>query len=214
MVMVFHGQLAKHLRKLLRKQKRKENLKSALKGLGSFLRTPLGVFFAICTFRPFPFRILRCRERRGLTMYFWVVMSDGFLVVVFGAGLVLLLMIPMNAYEKTLWVEICAQVLTALFTITGIGLFPNRLRDMYWIGIIAYYARQIRLRRLERGLIALVDQNDLPELAGVGVGRKGDETLISNEDVLTPTEANRLHSAQVRSFLSSLHSSQLYTEPV
>lgn len=178
------------MRKLLKKQKRRANIKLALKGVLAFLKTPLGIFFGIY----------------------------GFLVVVFGAGLVLLLMIPMDAYAKTLWVEICAQVLTALFTITGIGLFPSRLRDTYWILTISHYARLTRKRRDARGLAKLKDENDLPDAAtpscevmmievrnaaakdtsnsaGIGSSRK---TMIGEEEaVLSHEDLEKLRDAQV-----------------
>lgn len=42
--------LDKHLAKLLKKQKRKETVRQVMRGIWAFLKTPLGVFFAIYGF--------------------------------------------------------------------------------------------------------------------------------------------------------------------
>lgn len=68
--------LDKHLAKCLRRQKRKDWMKETWRGIWAFLKTPIGVLAGIY----------------------------GLLVVVWGAGLVLLLMIPMNSFYKKLWV--------------------------------------------------------------------------------------------------------------
>jgi hypothetical protein len=120
----------------------------------------------------------------------------------------------MDPYQRTLWVEICAQVLTALFTITGIGLFPSRLRDTYWILIVAHYGRVTRIRRAAQGLGKLKDRNDLPdpeapslstELRQIREGRITPDVAslassVDEEAVLTDVELSKLRDAQV-SFL-------------
>jgi hypothetical protein len=73
--------LGKHLAKVMKQQKRKEKFHAAMRGVWAFLKTPLGVCAAIY-----------------MT-----------LVVVWGGGLVLLLMIPMNSYVKKLWVGECER---------------------------------------------------------------------------------------------------------
>lgn len=118
-------------------------------------------------------------------------------------------MIPMDAYQKTLWVEVCAQMLTgrptscssaaiqtltlarmvALFTITGIGLFPSRLQDTYWIIVIARYSRALRLRKAKR-------QGDSP--ADLSVSKHSTE--IDDEDgLLSPAQSARYQNALVSS---------------
>lgn len=44
-----HAQLDLHLAKLLKKQKRKDQTKLVLKGIWTFLKTPIGVCAGICT---------------------------------------------------------------------------------------------------------------------------------------------------------------------
>lgn len=68
--------LGAHLRKVMKREKRKEKFHETVRGVWAFLKTPLGVFAAIYML----------------------------LVVVWGAGLVFLLIIPMNSYIKKLWV--------------------------------------------------------------------------------------------------------------
>lgn len=128
--------LDQHLRKLVRNQKRKQKLQLALRGVWAFLKTPLGVAVGIY----------------------------GFMVVFWGAGLVFVLIIPFQSdYVKKLWIEIASQVLTALFTITGIGMLPWRIIDTYYISIIYSYARRTRERRAKLGLPPLENMNDLPD---------------------------------------------------
>lgn len=79
--------LGKHLAKVMKHQKRNEKFHAAMRGVWAFLKTPLGVCAAIYMI----------------------------LVVVWGGGLVLLLMIPMNSYVKKLWVgEFSASELTSV----------------------------------------------------------------------------------------------------
>ena len=130
-----------------------------------------------------------------------------------------MLIIPFqDAYMKGLWIEIASQVLTALFTITGIGMFPSRLVDTYYISIIYSLARRTRERRVKFGLSSLRDRNDLPdpepvlpggvvtkmtqerrELGEVEreIGTKCDGSKLE-DIVLTEAEFARLHHAQVR----------------
>ncbi|KAL8287282.1 hypothetical protein RQP46_003734 [Phenoliferia psychrophenolica] len=126
-----------HLAKLLKKQKRKDQTKLVLKGIWAFLKTPIGVCAGIY----------------------------GFLVVFWGAGLVLVLIgaIPMNSYDKKLWVEIASQILTGLFCITSLLPLPWRLIDWYNIIIIWRSARLTRQRRAKLALPPLRDPNDLPD---------------------------------------------------
>ncbi|KAK4048148.1 hypothetical protein OIO90_005912 [Microbotryomycetes sp. JL221] len=123
------------LRKQQRSQKRKEMFRQTMRGVWAFLKTPLGVFAAIYML----------------------------LVIVAGAALVLLLIIPMGSYARKLWVEICSQILTGLFTITSLLPLPWRLYDWYNIGTITYFAHATRKRRQRLHLPPLRDPNDLPE---------------------------------------------------
>ena len=137
-----------------------------------------------------------------------------------------MLIIPFqDAYTKGLWIEIASQVLTALFTITGIGMFPSRLIDTYYIGVIYSLARRTRERRVKFGLSSLRDRNDLPDPEPVLPGgvvtsrankgameRSGELGEVerdvgthcdgskTEEIVLTEAEFARLHHAQVSHF--------------
>lgn len=49
----FTPQLDAHLAKLLKKQQRKELFRQTMRGVWTFLQTPIGVFFGICEMLPF-----------------------------------------------------------------------------------------------------------------------------------------------------------------
>ncbi|WAQ89221.1 hypothetical protein PtA15_10A645 [Puccinia triticina] len=132
-----HSELDSHLISILNhprpNSRRIQQIKRLLKGLKAFISTPIGIIF---------------------TIY-------GFLVVFWGAALVLILLgwlkiTPQENYR--IWVEICSQVLNGLFTIPGIGLFPSRIIDCWNIGVIVHYARVIWKRKGKRNLD---DPNDL-----------------------------------------------------
>jgi hypothetical protein len=58
----------------------------------------------------------------------------GFLVAFWGAAIVLFLLGWINAgskYQNDVWVEISSQVENGLFTLTGVGLIPWRVIDVY-----------------------------------------------------------------------------------
>lgn len=64
--------------------------------------------------------------------------------------------------RQAYFVEICDQILVALFCITGLGLIPWRIRDTYHaFYIVKYHRKTLRLRK-KRGLPKLADDNDLP----------------------------------------------------
>ncbi|KZV89757.1 hypothetical protein EXIGLDRAFT_838290 [Exidia glandulosa HHB12029] len=80
--------------------------------------------------------------------------------------------------RQAYFIEICDQVLTALFCVVGIGLSPFRTVDTYHMIYIAkYHSKALRLRR-ERALPPLEDDNDLP----------ADEDTKAREHVLPPEE--------------------------
>jgi hypothetical protein len=64
--------------------------------------------------------------------------------------------------RQAYFVEICDQILVALFCLTGLGLIPWRIRDTYHaFFIIKYHHKTLKLRK-RRGLPKLEDENDLP----------------------------------------------------
>ncbi|EFP75223.1 uncharacterized protein PGTG_01816, partial [Puccinia graminis f. sp. tritici CRL 75-36-700-3] len=126
-----HNQLDTHLLSIINhpseKPPRRQQIKRLIKGFKAFVCTPIGILF---------------------TIY-------GFLVVFWGAALVLILLgwlkiTPQKNYR--IWVEICSQVLNGLFTIPGIGLFPSRIIDCWNIAIISFYARVIWKRQGRKNL--------------------------------------------------------------
>ncbi|WWC73406.1 uncharacterized protein I206_107373 [Kwoniella pini CBS 10737] len=130
-------QLDKHVKHILRSSKR-QKIKQGLKGLWTFVKTPMGAITAIY----------------------------GFLVVFWGAAIVLFLLgwIPTNSKNtKDIWVEISSQVENGLFTVTGVGLIPWRVIDTYRMSVIwTLKNRDSRLRK-KQGLPAIEDENDLPD---------------------------------------------------
>ncbi|SGY19092.1 BQ5605_C014g07559 [Microbotryum silenes-dioicae] len=153
--------LDEHLKKLLKKQKRKETFRLQMQGIKAFLKTPLGVFFFIYGSELLHPSENSIKQLTGVDTLACCPVN----VVVWGAGLVLLLMIPMGSYAKKLWVEVCSQVLTGLFCITSLFPLPWRLMDAYNICIIWHYAVVTRKRRAKGGLPPLRDPNDLPDPA-------------------------------------------------
>ncbi len=75
-------------------------------GVWTFVKTPMGAFTAIY----------------------------GFLVAFWGAAIVLFLLGWIktgSSNNKAIWVERSSQVENGLFTLTGVGLIPWRVRDTY-----------------------------------------------------------------------------------
>ncbi|KAI0046510.1 hypothetical protein FA95DRAFT_1560062 [Auriscalpium vulgare] len=118
--------------------KRKQNYRRILKGVWAFLKTPVGFLFGIY----------------------------GFLVVFWGAGIVIFLVKIINVHNKTtqeFWVEVCAQIENGLFCVTGIGLIPWRSVDTYRMYKIYKYKMLTRSLRKKAGLPELYDEDDLPD---------------------------------------------------
>jgi multisubunit Na+/H+ antiporter MnhB subunit len=86
--------------------KRPSKMKRSMMGVGSFLKTPMGIITGIY----------------------------GFLVVFWGAAIVIFLVKIINfhnANTQGFWIEVSSQVETGLFTLTSIGLIPYRALDTY-----------------------------------------------------------------------------------
>ncbi|KIJ56603.1 hypothetical protein M422DRAFT_238225 [Sphaerobolus stellatus SS14] len=129
-------ELDRHIKHVLRKKDNR--LKQTALGVWSFLKTPMGIIVGIY----------------GLLVVFW------------GAALVLFLAgwIPTSSKDRQgFWVEVCSQIVNALFTITGIGLIPWRAIDTYRILRIWHYKRLTRRLRMRTGLPLLYDEDDLPD---------------------------------------------------
>ncbi|KAL1675532.1 hypothetical protein EV122DRAFT_268164 [Schizophyllum commune] len=121
--------LDRHVEDVMRRRAR---FKRIMKGVWSFLKTPI----------------------------------YGFLVVFWGAAIVLFLARIINLHNNNLqnyWIELSSQVTNGLFTVTGIGLIPQRTLDTYRILKIWRYKRLTRKLRKRAGLPTLFDEDDLPD---------------------------------------------------
>lgn len=157
---VHEDALDRHVDDVMRRRAR---FKRIMKGVWSFLKTPIGVLTAIY----------------------------GILVVFWGAAIVLFLAKIINLHNANLqnyWIELSSQVTNGLFTVTGIGLIPQRTLDTYRILKIWYYKRLTRRLRERVGLPALFDEDDLPDPAY-------DPNYVH---VLTPEQQTDLHRQQVK----------------
>ncbi|KAK0544172.1 hypothetical protein OC844_007496 [Tilletia horrida] len=124
-----------HVETLLNNRKRAQ-LKRVLKGLWAFLKTPQGIIVGIY----------------------------GFLVVFCGAALVIFLLGWIDhGNNKDFWVEVFSQAVNGLFTLTGVGLIPWRVRDTVRMAGICYYQHKIWRLRKRAHLPPLKDKNDLPD---------------------------------------------------
>ncbi|OAX44552.1 hypothetical protein K503DRAFT_305794 [Rhizopogon vinicolor AM-OR11-026] len=142
---------------------RQDKVKRTLQGVWSFLKTPTGIIMGIY----------------------------GFLVVFWGAALVLFLLKWINLHNANtqgFWVEVCSQIECGLFTATGIGLIPSRVLDTYRVSKIWYYKQKTTKLRHKAGLPELYDVDDLPDPAY-------DPNFVH---VLTEQEEQDLHHHQVK----------------
>ncbi|KAF9652096.1 hypothetical protein BDM02DRAFT_3161621 [Thelephora ganbajun] len=176
------NELDLHIEDVLRKRDR---FKRTMKGVWSFVKTPLGFITALY----------------------------GFAVVFWGAAIVFFLAKFINFHNpdrQGFWVEVSSQVVNgkrtrlrspdqainrsalALFTATGVGFIPFRAMDTYRIYNIWYFKRKIRRLRKERGIPLLLDEDDLPDPIY-------DPNYVQ---VLTETEQRDLHYHQ-RQFMRS-----------
>lgn len=90
-------------------------------------------------------------------------------------------------------------MVNGLFTVTGVGLIPWRVRDTYRMIRIAHYQHLTWRLRKQRGLPALSDRNDLPD--GVREskelnGAAEDDARYDQEYVLSPRQAAKLAQLQ------------------
>ncbi|KAE8139236.1 hypothetical protein BDV38DRAFT_281400 [Aspergillus pseudotamarii] len=101
----------------------------------------------------------------------WMLTPIGFLITIYGLNIVawggMLFLLMCNAApamchpdcdsvnsSRRIWIEIDSQILNALFCVTGFGLAPWRIRDLYFWGLWRF-SRSERSRH--RGLVRLAD---------------------------------------------------------
>lgn len=125
-------ELDEHVKMLLTK---KSKFKRGAKGFYAFTKTPMGFI---------------------MTLY-------GFLVTFWGTAIVLFIFGWIHVGgRKRYWIEICDQILCALFAAVGLGFAPFRAVDTYRMIHIAHYHHLTWKRRQQLGLKELSDPNDLP----------------------------------------------------
>lgn len=115
----------------------------------------------------------------------------GLLVVFWGGAIVIFLAKIINLHNPNLqgfWIEISAQIVNGLFTLTGIGLIPARILDSYRIIKIWQYKYKTKELRAKAGLPELLDHDDLPDPLY-------DPNFVR---VLTDEEQADLHRQQVK----------------
>ncbi|PWN46778.1 hypothetical protein IE53DRAFT_391059 [Violaceomyces palustris] len=169
-------QLDAHVHELLTKR---QKFKRVMQGVWAFVKTPQGIAVAIY----------------------------GFLVVFSGAALVIFLLGWVDhGKNKDYWVELWSQFVNALFTITGVGLIPWRVRDTYRMIRIAHYQHLTWRLRRERGLPKLKDRNDIPtttkglEDEGGSSGKdraRVDGTVLASTSSEKPDELGRARLGHV-----------------
>jgi hypothetical protein len=173
-------ELDEHVRMLLTK---KSKFKRGAKGFYAFVKTPMGFI---------------------MTLY-------GFLVTFWGTAIVLFIFGWIHVGgRKRYWIEICDQILCALFAAVGLGFAPFRAVDTYRMIHIAHYHHLTWKRRKQLGLDELNDPNDLPRPINDGsnqVSRMMTPTT-ENGDALPVSNTSSEHSSMNRSDTGSSNSRQ------
>jgi hypothetical protein len=157
-----------HVRHLL--HSRREKFKRSMRGFGRYIRKPVGFLVTLYAFLLFLF---------GLA---WVLFLIGWISV---------------GGRQAYFIEICDQVLTALFCVVGIGMAPWRAIDTYHMIYVAKYAHKTWRLRNERGLPKLKDHNELPHRSSTHPWEKDeDEDPNSEAPVLILAEQQKLEHHQ------------------
>ncbi|KAF2705407.1 hypothetical protein K504DRAFT_415263 [Pleomassaria siparia CBS 279.74] len=160
-----------HVRHLL--HSRRAKFKRGMRGFGRYIRKPVGFLVSLYAF----------------LLTFW------------GAAWVLFLIGWISVQgRQAYFIEICDQILTALFCVVGIGLAPWRAVDTYHMIYIAHYAHLTWRLRKERGLPALDDHNELPARPTSHIWETGDldPPAHMEEIVLTAAQQRNLEHHQAK----------------
>lgn len=162
-----------HVRHVLHSKRAK--FKRTMRGFGRYVKNPLGFI---------------------VTLYF-------FLITFWGAAWVLFLIgwIYVKGRQQY-FVEICDQVLTALFCVVGITMFPFRIVDTYHMIFVAKYAHKTWEVRKKKGLADLKDHNELPRQS-MAIDRDDSHAQVEEEveeelPVLTEEEQKKLEYHQAK----------------
>lgn len=157
-----------HVRHLL--HSRRERFKRSMRGFGRYVRKPVGFL---------------------VTLY-------AFLLTFWGAAWVLFLIGWLSVGDRQAYfIEICDQILTALFCVVGIGMAPWRAVDTYHMIFVAKYAHRTWRLRKEQGLPALRDPNELPTRPEIHAWEKAEDIEpVGEETVLTAEQQQKLEYHQ------------------
>ncbi|KAF2118144.1 hypothetical protein BDV96DRAFT_569350 [Lophiotrema nucula] len=150
------------------------------------------------------------RRMKGFWRYIskpvgFLVFLYAFLLTFWGAAWVLFLIGWISVQGRQhYFIEICDQILTALFCVVGIGFAPWRAVDTYHMIYVAKYAHKTWRLRKEQGLPPLKDRNELPARPLAHAWETGDEVEKQSDDfVLSPSEQSKLEHHQAK--LSKSH---------
>ena len=113
------------------------------------------------------------RAARGFWRYVktphgFIITTYAFLITFWGTAICLFLLRWINVgnpARQRYWIEICDQILCALFAAVGLGFAPFRAVDTYRMVQIAHYHFLTYKRRREMHLPELKDKNELPRAA-------------------------------------------------
>ncbi|KAF2442381.1 hypothetical protein P171DRAFT_433894 [Karstenula rhodostoma CBS 690.94] len=149
---------------------RRARFRRSMRGFGRYVRKPVGFLITLYAF----------------LLTFWGAAWVLFLIGWIGVG-------GRQAY----FIEICDQILTALFCVVGIGLAPWRAIDTYHMTYVAKYAHKTWRLRKERGLPALRNHNELPTLPDTHNWEVDqDQDGEAEQPVLTTAEQEKLEHHQ------------------
>ncbi|KAL1604040.1 hypothetical protein SLS60_005632 [Paraconiothyrium brasiliense] len=149
---------------------RRARFRRSMRGFGRYVRQPVGFLITLYAF----------------LLTFWGAAWVLFLIGWIGVG-------GRQAY----FIEICDQILTALFCVVGIGLAPWRAVDTYHMAFVAKYAHKTWRLRKERGLPPLRNHNELPTLPDTPAWEaEQDQDGEAEQPVLTTAEQEKLEHHQ------------------
>jgi len=162
-----------HVRHLL--HSKRARFGRTMRGFGRYIRNPLGFI---------------------VTLYFFLITFWGAAWVLFLIGWIYV------GNRQDYFVEISDQILTALFCVVGITMFPFRIVDTYHMSFVALYAHRTWRLRKERGLQQLKDHNELPTMPPSAAWETGEAEAEAADHgarevpVLTAIEQKRLEHHQ------------------
>lgn len=143
------------------------------------------------------------RGMRGFARYVrkpvgFLITLYAFLLTFWGAAWVLFLIGWISVQGRQgYFIEICDQILTALFCVVGIGMAPWRAIDTYHMIYVAKYAHKTWRLRQERDLPALKDHNELPTRPDTHAWEVNENQDGNNEaPVLSSAEQEKLEYHQ------------------